>query len=723
MAAAVRDSCQHKQPNWAHVSTSSRKTIISTFCVTLNVNSSIHISDSFCSNLNPVTCSTMNDLNKSVDLLDLDNQEQGPQEPLNLEVTEDSHLNFAAEQNQSNQDESYEHHSHSLFPSHAFDSDLSQSDSSDSDSSSSDSSGESDVELPAAKKAKVSSKKPVKKLHQIHLNSRVNDNSDPNIFDTSRVENIQLLEIGQTQKGDLKLFVKSFGIVKQMTIGAGGINKKSIKWRCMHRSCKGDLVTLVKVSKDSGPIIQAKESNGKRRRFELCDPKGLSIKSLEPQKGHKQHSCQQINDKSMIMNRILCEAKSIIDEKISISKEAARSLLPSEVVREATSRVVKSMNMTELERNRLNLDTFKLPRKIYRIIKAHKPTQVDFEHDALDQFEIPASFSDTAYKIDMEFARQSQNCFLLFCSPEIRWLNDERSVLILDGTFPLKRKLKTYSQMWIMYVIHPEGCQMVCFVMMRNRKESSYRLVLRQLKDKIGDLKVNRIKMDRELAENTAAIDLINHKTHGNCYFHVLQMWRRPLRKNLGAYLPSGRNHPTCDNSKVITRIWAHVRLLPYFPLSVSMSYIQLLIEKSEAITIPEAETHMREFLYRIRKDLSEIPSISWWTVLNDGDRPCWQDTTSNRLERFNLRIKQYINNYCINKDKTVEVITSLLEFSDSHRNDSLIFDLNQVGRKPPIHIRQRRAKIEELLQLLKLADTSLDKLAEIYQLVEILSL
>ena len=143
MAAAVRDSCQHKQPNWAHVSTSSRKTIISTFCVTLNVNSSIHISDSFCSNLNPVTCSTMNDLNKSVDLLDLDNQEQGPQEPLNHDVTEDSHLNFAAEQNQSNQDESYEHHSHSLFPSHAFDSDLSQSDSSDSDSSSSDS-GESE---------------------------------------------------------------------------------------------------------------------------------------------------------------------------------------------------------------------------------------------------------------------------------------------------------------------------------------------------------------------------------------------------------------------------------------------------------------------------------------------------------------------------------------------------------------------------------------------------
>ena len=667
----------------------------------------------------------MNDLNASVNLLDLDNQEQGPQEALNLEVTDDSHLNFAADQNPSNQDESYEHHSRSLFQSHTFDSDLSDSESSDSDSSSSDSSGESDVELPA-KKAKVgqaSSKKPAKKLHQLHLNSRVNDMSDPSIFDTSRVENIQLLELGQTQKGDLKLFVKSFGDVKQLTIGAGGVNKKSIKWRCAKRGCKGDLVTLVKVSTDSEPIIQAKESNGKRRRFEICDPKGLSIKSLEPQKGHRQHSCEQINDKSMITNRVLCEAKSIINEKISISKESARSMLPSEVIREATSRVVKSMNMTELERNRLNLDTFKLPRKIYRIIKALKPTQIDFNHDAMDQFEIPTSFSDTAYKIDLEFARQSQNSFLLFCSPEIRWLNDERTVLILDGTFPLKRKLKTYSQMWIMYAIHPEGCQMVCFAMMRNRKESSYRLVLRHLKDKIGDLKVNRIILDRELAENTAAIDLISHETHGNCYFHIMQMWRRPLRKNLGAYLPSGRNHPTCDNSKVITRIWAHARLLPYFPLSVSISYVQLLIEKSEAITIPEAQTHMREFLCRIRKDLSEIPSISWWKVLNDGDRPCWADTTSNRLERFNLQIKQYINNYCINKDKTVEVITSILEFADSHRNHSLIFDLNQVGRKPPIHIRQRRAKIEELLQLLKQADTSLDKLAEIYQLVEILSL
>ena len=96
----------------------------------------------------------MNDLNASVNLLDLDNQEQGPQEALNLEVTDDSHLNFAADQNPSNQDESYEHHSRSLFQSHTFDSDLSDSESSDSDSSSSDSSGESDVELPA-KKAKV----------------------------------------------------------------------------------------------------------------------------------------------------------------------------------------------------------------------------------------------------------------------------------------------------------------------------------------------------------------------------------------------------------------------------------------------------------------------------------------------------------------------------------------------------------------------------------------
>ena len=131
----------------------------------------------------------------------------------------------------------------------------------------------------------------------------------------------------------------------------------------------------------------------------------------------------------------------------------------------------------------------------------------------------------------------------------------------------------------------------------------------------------------------------------------------------------------------------------------------------------------MIEFLNKVRKDLSEKPALSWWSVLNAGDKPVWQDCTSNKLERFNLEIKQYVSNFCVNKDKTVEVITSVIDFAQTHRDHSLVFDLNMVGRKPSIKVRKRRESIEKLLSILTLSDTSREKLEAIYQLVEEVSL
>lgn len=661
--------------------------------------------------------STRNDLNLSgnLSLLDLDSHQSGPPSSLNL-IEDTCELNFISPSGMIEKGESAADstdRSKTLFPDqsiHSFDSDLSDHQSSDSDISSSELSSEDEVDLPRPKKTKVDR----------NLRPNMNDVSDPSLFNKTVVENIELIQFGKTQKGEILLFVKSFNSVKQLTVAAGGINKKSIKWRCSKRSCSGDLLTSVT---DYGKFITKKESeSGKRTRFELKAQQELTIGDLEP-KSHKQHTCEMINDKVMITNKVLEAAKLIIDEKIKICKDAARSMLPGQIVREATSKVVATLDKSELERNRIQADTYKLPRRVYRILKMYKPTQIDFKYDNLSEFVIPPSFSASDYKIDTDLAQASNNSFLLFCSPEIKWLNDSETCLILDGTYPLKKKLKTFSQMWILYGIHPQASQMIGFCFMRNRKEESYRLVLRQLKDKLGSLQVKRIILDQEQGENNAAKDLIAHEDHQICYFHVLQWWHRCLKNKVGSYLPSARNKPTCENSKTISRIWAHCRLLPYFPLIVNASYVELLKEKTESISDLQAQSYMVEFLNKIRKDLSEKPALSWWSVLNVGDKPVWQDCTSNRLERFNLLIKQHISNFCVNKDKTVEVINTVIDFAQSHRDQSLIFDLNQVGRKPSITVRKRRESIEKLLSLLTLSDTSRQKLEQIFQLVEEISL
>ena len=688
-----------------------------------------HFSDSISSTLTPVMSSTGQeaDLNESLGLLDLDGHVSGPPAGVNLLEVTDDHLTFADPAKEINRfdvtnDTIHDNHqtdndgSRSLFP---FDSDLSDTSYTDSEPSVSSSSSDSDFDLPRPKRPKIVQQvKKSKKAHKLTCKPKIDQRPNGSLFNTTVVENLELVELGRTQKGQLLLFVKSHDSLKQLTIAAGGINKQSIKWRCSKRDCSGDVVTQI-----SDNLIKPKESeSGKRKRFELISPSDLTIDHLEPLK-HKKHDCQQLHDSSMIINKIVAEAKNIIDKKVQLSKDDARSLLPRQVIREATSVVMKTLDKEEIERNRINADTFKLPRRIYRIIKAYKPTQTDFVHDNLSQFVLPPSFSEGSYKIDEQFARATENNFLLFSSPEIKWLNDPETVLICDGTFPLKKKLKTFSQMWILYTIHPQGSQMAAFCFMRNRKEESYRLVLRHLKDILGKLEVHRIIMDREAAENNATQDLIKHKDFQNCYFHILQMWFRPLKKHVGSYIPSARKKPTCDNSKIITRIWAHCRLLPYFPLTVSASYVELLKEKAESISDPTAQSRVNEFLNKIRNDLTTIPSISWWSVLNSGEKPVWKDTTSNRLERFNLEIKQYVNNFCTNKDKTVEVICSILEFAEQHRDHSLVFNLNQVGRKPSLKIRQRRKNIEELLELLTLSNTSREKLDQVYALVEELSL
>ena len=664
--------------------------------------------------MTPVMSSTRNDLSGSMSLLDLDRQSSGPPQSLNL-IEDTSDLNVLSPSETIEKGEASTDPSRNLFsdPSiYCFDSDLSEHQSSESDRSSSESesdtsSSDDEVHLPRPKKTKVD--------RQLGPNMDLSTS----LFNKTIVENIQLLEFGKTQKGEILLYVRSFNTVKQLSVAAGGVNKKSIKWRCCKRGCSGDLLTLVP---EYEKLIQQKVSDGKRNRFELKAPHELSITHLDP-KSHKPHTCEQLNDKAIITNKILQAAREIIDAKVKVSKDAARALLPGQIIREATSKVVESLDKYELERNRIQADTYKLPRRVYRLIKMYKPTQIDFQSDNLSEFVIPQSFLASDFKVDSEFASASRNNFLLFCSPEIKWLNDPESVLILDGTYPLKRKLQTFSQMWILYVINPKGTQMVAFCFMRNRKEESYRLILRQLKDKVGSLQVKRIILDQEQGENNAAKELISHEDHQVCYFHILQWWHRILKKKVGSYLPSARNKPSCNNSKIICRVWAHCRLLPYFPLIVNSSYVELLKEKTESMSDLQAQSYMVEFLNKIRRDLSEKPALSWWTVLNVGDKPVWRDCTSNRLERFNLEIKQHIANFCINTDKTVEVISTVIDFAQSHRNHSLIFDLNQVGRKPSLAVRKRRDNIEKLLSLLTLADTSREKLEQIFQLVEEISL
>ena len=167
--------------------------------------------------------STRNDLNLSgnLSLLDLDSHQSGPPSSLNL-IEDTCELNFISPSGMIEKGESAADstdRSKTLFPDqsiHSFDSDLSDHQSSDSDISSSELSSEDEVDLPRPKKTKVDR----------NLRPNMNDVSDPSLFNKTVVENIELIQFGKTQKGEILLFVKSFNSVKQLTVAAGGINKK-----------------------------------------------------------------------------------------------------------------------------------------------------------------------------------------------------------------------------------------------------------------------------------------------------------------------------------------------------------------------------------------------------------------------------------------------------------------------------------------------------------------
>ena len=558
------------------------------------------------------------------------------------------------------------------------------------------------------------------KKRRINLGENIQNASvASDIFNRSIQIDTKCLELGKNQKKGLSLTVKWGGYLRIMTIAPAGVGKKAIRWRCSQRSCHGTLLTKI-----PSYLIKIKDNDSQRKRFELVDADKLEIVHLDPQK-ETPHTCEQVLDKTVIINRIENEARRIISVKSQESKDSARRLAPQRVIREATKTVVDSLDQEELSRNRLNVDRFNMPRRVHRLIKMVKPTHNDITKDNITSYILPETLSEGSFKLDSQFAEKTSNGMLLFTCPEITWLTDDDATILFDGTWIIKQTpTSTYAQLWIIYGCCKVGSQIIGYAFMENKLKISYKSILLRIKDQLGQLKVHTVIMDGEAAMNSAVTEIIQHQNHENCIFHKITNWRHRLTNKLGHLMPSGRTRPSCTDSKNLFCIWKQIKLVVYFPHQFGILYLSFLssVLAEQSWEDQEAQMDLVQILEKIQKDFADHPQISWWNALNSAAGPVWADCTTNRIERTNLDIRNHISNFCPNDHKQIEVIITMHEYANYIRSEALIFDTNSVGRKPSKNMKERRSNIDKILAILKLNDQSLARQKEIFNLIDSLN-
>ena len=557
------------------------------------------------------------------------------------------------------------------------------------------------------------------KKRKLSLGHALQDKSaESNIFEETVNCETEMVELGKTQKKGLSLTVKSGGFYRILSIAPAGVGKKCIKWRCIDRKCKGSLVTKIPSSLVSSKISGKTKQ---RKRFALIDQNSLVLDHLDPKK-ETPHTCEQVLDKTIIVNRITNEAQKLIKRKAEESKDSARLLTPQNIIREATKIVVDTLDQDELSRNRINAKRFDLPRRIHRLIQAVKPTNIDVNKENIADFSFPDSLQEGSFRIDLDLAEATENKLLLFTCPEISWLQDPSCTVLFDGTFIIQKTPRsTYAQVWIIYGCCEIGSQMIGYCFMSNRQKITYDLVLSRLQERLGELEVHTVIMDQEQAMNSAVTEHIKHKFHKNCCFHKISCWRKWLTKKLGALMPQGRNRPESRDSENLLSIWKHVKLTIYFPHQFGQLYLSYLNSVTSDTTWDDQQSQIEfmQILTKIQKDFADHPSFSWYEALTTSETPVWADATSNRVERQNLEINNYISKHCSNTSKQIEVILSMKEYADLHRCHALVFDTNSVGRRPHKSVLERRTNIVKILNLLKQNDLSLNAQREVYNLIK----
>ena len=186
----------------------------------------------------------------------------------------------------------------------------------------------------------------------------------------------------------------------------------------------------------------------------------------------------------------------------------------------------------------------------------------------------------------------------------------------------------------------------------------------------------------------------------------------------------------TSDYTDIIERLREHhvngplqVRMVPYMPHHFGVNYIDLLVMNADQLEDNQTEMDLKSILNWIKEDFKNHPTMSWFGPMTVGASPVWVDATTNRLERLNAEVKTSIENHCKNKSSIIEIILSAKDYCEKHYNRVFLFDTRTPNRKPSLYIRDRRAKICELLTHFQSNDYSLNRQRAVENLINDLNL
>lgn len=249
------------------------------------------------------------------------------------------------------------------------------------------------------------------------------------IFSQSLLSEIELENITKTQKGNPMLLIRDNGTLRGLSIVGGGISKKGkISWTCFQRGCKGTLKTQIKDT--TNLLTQIKVGN--RNRTILQENASLKIDNLSKLE-QTPHTCDTKMEERKVLSRIGQEVEKIVAE---LPQDPVRRPQRSAIRERAIATVFQELDTESLKRKRMNLPSSTIPRKVSRAIRAKYPKpQEEITTENKAQYEFSDEIKNGNFILDLDLANSTQNDLLLFYNKDLlQYLTTGDHTLIADGS-------------------------------------------------------------------------------------------------------------------------------------------------------------------------------------------------------------------------------------------------------------------------------------------------
>ena len=257
-----------------------------------------------------------------------------------------------------------------------------------------------------------------------------------------------------------------------------------------------------------------------------------------------------------------------------------------------------------------------------------------------------------------------QNQTIMHCGPKneyvifafkdtLSYLTEGKNVkLMIDGTM-WSAVSPLYDQLCVIMVKHEQNGKCyntgVAFVLMSDRKESSYTTILSALNQLVKDhcgCKISSplVTTDAEKAIRNSVLNFFDSKTVlKTCSFHVIKNTKDKFNSTMKSQL--SLKNPLFN--AVLYQYYIVTLKLHYLPEEFAVGLISYLIQKMEIERFHDNEEHnliiksnLKTVLLYLKKRFTEEGNlISWYDYIMSNRNEVFVDSTSSTLERLNGKI------------------------------------------------------------------------------------